>query len=66
MKRPVINDFIDYNKKVGPLQAISIGYPGTGKSSQATQIVIECLGQKKEAALMHGDVTCEWRHFLRY
>lgn len=66
MKLPDIRDFIEYNKKVGPLQCLSIGYPGTGKSSQATQIVIECLGLKNEAAIMHGDITCEWRHFLRY
>jgi hypothetical protein len=66
MKLPDIRDFIDYNPKVGPLQCLSVGYPGTGKSSQATQISIECLDRKNEALLMHGDITCEWRHFLRY
>jgi hypothetical protein len=45
---PVINDFINYNKKVGPLQAIEVGYPGSGKSSHATSIVINCHGKKEE------------------
>ncbi len=65
-KLPDIEDFINYNKNVGPLQLISIGYPGTGKSSHATNILIKCFARKKETAIMHGDLTCEWRHFLRY
>lgn len=67
---PRIQDFINYNRHVGPLQALSAGFPGSGKSNQATNIVIDCLqdrpGYKGEMALMHGDVACEWRHFLLY
>ena len=65
-KLPDIEDFINYNKNVGPLQLLEVGYPGTGKSSHATNILIKCLARKKETAIMHGDLTCEWRHFLRY
>ena len=64
-KLPDIEDFINYNKNVGPLQLLEVGYPGTGKSSHATNILIKCLARKKETAIMHGDLTCEWRHFLR-
>jgi hypothetical protein len=67
---PNIEELINYNKNVGPLQALSAGYPGSGKSNQATNIVTECLkdrpGYKGEMAIMHGDIACEWRHFLRY
>lgn len=65
-KLPDIEDFINYNKNVGPLQLLEVGYPGTGKSSHATQLLIKCFERKKETAIMHGDLTCEWRHFLRY
>ena len=65
-KRPQITDFINFNPNVGPLQCLSIGYPGSGKSSQATSIIIDCLARENEVALMHGDITCEWRHFLNY
>ncbi len=43
-----------------------MGYPGTGKSSHATQVIIKCLERKKETVIMHGDITCEWKHFLNY
>lgn len=70
MGRPVIEDFINFNSKVGPLQLLEIGYPGSGKSSHATQLLIKCFERNnnghKETAIMHGDLSCEWRHFLRY
>lgn len=65
-KKPVIDDFINFNKNVGPLQMLIIGYPGTGKSNQATSILIKCLERENECALMHGDIACEWRHYLKY
>lgn len=69
-KRPSIQDFINYHKDVGPLQAIYCGYPGSGKSNHASSIVTRCLqdreGYKGEMALMHGDMACEWRHYLNF
>ena len=63
-------EFINYNKKVGPLQALSCGFPGTGKSNQATDLMNKALqdreGYTGEIGLMHGDIACEWRHYLRY
>ncbi len=64
--RPKITDYINYHPRVGPLQLIEFGYPGSGKSSHATATIILCLERKNECVLMHGDVACEWRHFLRY
>ena len=64
--RPVISDFINYNKNVGPLQCLWVGYPGTGKSSHALQVAIKCLKRPNETLLCHGDIACEWKHFLRY
>lgn len=65
-KLPDIDDFINYNKNVGPLQLLEVGYPGTGKSSHATSVIIKCFERKNETVLMHGDITCEWKHFLNY
>lgn len=65
-KLPDIEDFINFKKKVGPLQLLEIGYPGTGKSSHATQVIIKCLERPRECVIMHGDLTCEWKHFLNY
>jgi hypothetical protein len=66
MKLPEIKDFIDYKKEVGPLQMVYIGYPGSGKSNHVTSIQLQCIGDKREMGLTHGDLSCEWRHFTRY
>lgn len=68
MTLPKVIDFIDYNLNVGPLQAVYCGFPGSGKSNHATSIVTRCLEDrpdyKGEMVLMHGDIACEWRHYL--
>jgi hypothetical protein len=64
MPLPTIKEFINYNPKVGPSQLLSIGYPGSGKSNHASSIISRCLERPKEIALMHGDIACEWRHYL--
>lgn len=64
MPLPTIDGFINYKPKVGPSQLLSIGYPGSGKSNHASSIVSRCLQRPKEMALMHGDIACEWRHYL--
>jgi hypothetical protein len=64
MPLPRIEDFINFNPKVGPSQLLSIGYPGSGKSNHASSILSRCLKRENEMALMHGDIDCEWRHYL--
>jgi hypothetical protein len=66
VKLPEIKDFIEYNKNVGPLQMVYIGYPGSGKSNHVTSLNLRCIGDRREMGLTHGDLSCEWRHFTRY
>lgn len=67
---PKIDDYINYNEDVGPLQLLSTGYPGSGKSNHSIATIVKCMrlehSGKKEMLLTHGDNCCEWRHFLRY
>lgn len=64
--KPTTKSFINYNPRVGPDSMVIIGYPGTGKSVHANKIAIECIRDKNEIGLTHGDVMCEWRHLLNY
>ena len=64
--KPTVKRFIEYNPRVGPDSMVIIGYPGTGKSVHANKIAIECIRDNNEIGLTHGDVLCEWRHFLNY
>lgn len=64
--KPTVKRFIEFNPRVGPDSMTIIGYPGTGKSVHANKIAIECIRDNNEIGLTHGDVLCEWRHFLNY
>jgi len=60
-----IDDWINYNPRVGVEMLTICGLPGWGKTNAANSLVLKCF-KKGELWVIPGDRFCEWRHFALY
>jgi len=60
-----IDDWINYNPRVGVEMLTISGLPGWGKTNAANSLVLKCF-KKGELWIIPGDRFCEWRHFILY
>lgn len=60
-----IDDWVNYNPRVGVEMLTISGLPGWGKTNAANSLVLKC-SKKGELWIIPGDRFCEWRHFSLY
>lgn len=58
-----IRDLVEFNPRIGTESCHIFGTMGSGKSNFGYGVILTALLDRKEFAIMPGDVAVEWRHF---